>query len=34
MAPKGTKPIGTYFWSDKKANIFGALINGKELFYQ
>ena len=33
-APKGTKPIGKFWWSNKKANIFGALIDGKELFYQ
>lgn len=33
-APIGTKPIGTYFWSNKKANMFGALIDGKDLFHQ
>lgn len=31
---KGQKPQGTFFWSNKKLNIFGALINGQKLFYE
>lgn len=31
---KGQKPKGIFFWSNKKLNIFGALIDGKELFYE
>lgn len=31
---KGEKPKGFFFWSNKKLNIFGALIDGKELFYE
>lgn len=30
----GEKPRGFFFWSNKKLNIFGALIDGKELFYE
>lgn len=32
-ALKGTKPKGIFWWSNKKANMFGALINGKSLYY-
>ena len=32
-APKGTKPKGVFWWCNKKANIFGALIDGKKIFY-
>ena len=28
-APRGSKPRGTFFWSNKKRNLFGALINGR-----
>ena len=31
---KGQKPKGFFFWSNKKLNIFGALIDGKKLFYE
>jgi len=31
-ALKGTKPKGTFWWSNKKANMFGALIDGKKLY--
>lgn len=31
---KGEKPKGFFFWSNKKLNIFGALIDGKKLFYE
>ena len=31
---KGEKPKGFFFWSNKKLNIFGALVDGKKLFYQ
>lgn len=31
---KGEKPKGVFFWSNKKINIFGALVDGKELFYE
>jgi len=33
-ALKGTKPKGIFWWSNKKANMFGALIDGKELYYE
>ena len=33
-APIGTKPKGIFWWSNKKANIFGALVDGKELYYE
>lgn len=32
--PKGRKPKGVFFWSNKKSNILGALIDGKELYYR
>jgi len=28
--PKGKKPKGVFFWSNKKSNIIGALIDGKK----
>lgn len=31
---KGEKPRGVFFWSNKKLIIFGALIDGKRLFYE
>lgn len=31
---KGEKPKGVFFWSNKKLNIFGALVDGKKLFYE
>ena len=31
---KGEKPKGFFFWSNKKLSIFGALIDGKKLYYQ
>jgi transposase len=31
-APVGTKPKGIFWWSNKKANMFGALIDGKKLY--
>lgn len=31
---KGEKPKGFFFWSNKKLNIFGALIDGRKLFYE
>jgi transposase len=31
---RGQKPKGIFFWSNKKLNIFGALIDGKKLFYE
>jgi len=31
---KGEKPKGVFFWSNKKINIIGALIDGKEFFYE
>lgn len=31
---RGEKPKGFFFWSNKKLNIFGALIDGKKLFYE
>ncbi|MEK6848280.1 MAG: IS630 family transposase [Nanoarchaeota archaeon] len=31
---KGEKPKGFFFWSNKKLIIFGALIDGKKLFYE
>lgn len=33
-APRGTRPKGVFWWSNKKANIFGALIDGNELYYE
>ncbi len=31
---KGEKPRSFYFWSNKKLTIFGALVDGKNLFYE
>lgn len=31
---KGKTPEGVFFWSNKKINIIGALIDGKKLFYE
>ncbi|MBI4143833.1 IS630 family transposase [Candidatus Woesearchaeota archaeon] len=31
---KGEKPKGIFFWSNKKAELFGALVDGKELYYE
>ena len=31
---KGQKPRGVFFWSNKKLIIFGALIDGKDLYYE
>lgn len=31
---KGERPRGFFFWSNKKLTIFGALIEGKKLFYE
>ena len=31
---KGKKPKGVFFWSNKKSNIIGALIDGKKLYYK
>lgn len=31
---KGEKPKGIFFWSNEKLSIFGALIDGKKLFYE
>ena len=31
-APIGSKPKGLFWWSNKKANMFGALIDGKKLY--
>jgi len=33
-ALKGSKPRGTFWWSNKKANMFGALIDGKKLYFE
>ena len=33
-ALKGSKPEGVFWWSNKKANLFGALIDGKKLYYE
>lgn len=30
---KGKKPQAIFWWCNKKLNVFGALINGQELFY-
>lgn len=32
--PRGEKPRGFFFWSNKKLSIFGALIDGKKLYYE
>ena len=31
---KGEKPRGVFFWSNKKLNLIGALINGTKIFYE
>lgn len=31
---KGKKPKGVFFWSNKKSNILGALIDGKTFYYK
>ena len=31
---RGEKPKGFFFWSNKRLNIFGALIDGKKLYYE
>lgn len=31
---KGETPEGVFFWSNKKINVMGALINGKEIYYE
>jgi transposase len=31
---KGEKPKGVFFWSNQKLELFGALINGKNLYYE
>ena len=31
---KGEKPKGIFFWSNKKLEIFAALIDGKKLYYE
>ena len=31
---KGEKSKGVFFWSNKKSNILGALIDGKKLYYK
>ena len=31
---KGKKPKGFFFWSNKKLNLFGALIDGKKIYYE
>jgi len=33
-AAKGSKPVGKFWWSNKKANIFGALVDGRMLYYE
>ncbi len=33
-AKKGSKPEGLFFWSNKKLHLTGALIDGKELYYE
>ncbi|MBU0758037.1 MAG: IS630 family transposase [Nanoarchaeota archaeon] len=33
-AKSGSKPKGLFWWSNKKANMFGALIDGKKLYYE
>lgn len=33
-APKNSRPEGIFFWSTKKISIIGALIDGKEFFYE
>jgi len=31
---KGKRPQGVFFWSNKKINILGALVNGKKFYYK
>lgn len=31
---RGEKPKGVFFWSNKKLEIFGALIEGKKFYYE
>jgi len=31
-APSGSKPKGIFWWSNQKANMFGALVDGKKLY--
>ena len=31
---KGKRPQGVFFWSNKKINAFGALINGKKFYHK
>ena len=31
---KGERPQGVFFWSNKKINIFGALVNGEKLYHK
>ena len=33
-AAKRSKPKGIFWWSNKKANMFGALVDGKDLYYE
>jgi len=33
-APIGSKPKGIFWWCNKKANMFGALVDGKRLYYE
>lgn len=33
-AVKGTKPASPFWFSNTKANIFGALVDGKEMYYE
>ena len=33
-AKKGTKPEGIFRWTNKKVSMFGAIVNGKKLFYK
>lgn len=33
-ALKGSKPQGMFWWSNKKANMFGALVDGKSLYHE
>ena len=33
-APKGSKPSGVFWWCNKKANMFGALVDGKKLYHE
>jgi transposase len=31
---KGKRPQGVFFWSNKKINVFGALVNGKKFYHK